>query len=618
MGNGLDDLRAALHRIDGRGYKAYRDVRGRWERPDLVLCIDRVQGDPFAAPSKLRLRVPQEAAELPARLFSNPVRRTALADFLTRRAARAVRGGQRRGSGKSGLVEVDAGGQRRGSGKSGLVEVDAGGQQVLERTACVITDAWVELRVQAGLPAAGRRVLGREAEELLCDELPELAAAALCWERLPQEEAARFVDCIENQEHLRSQLDGRGLVAFVADGALLPRQSGASDRPLAPDEAVLFEAPEALRVELSLLHPVEGPNGPRDRLRGLGVPRGVTLVVGGGYHGKSTLLRALESAVYPHVPGDGREWVVSAPGLAKIRAEDGRRVEQVDISAFVSDLPQGRSTARFSSDDASGSTSQAANIVEAIEAGATGLLLDEDTSATNFMVRDARMQALVAKEHEPITPFLERVREIHDHLGISTVLVMGGCGDYFEVADTVIAMRAFRPEDATREARAIADASPSERRNEALVPFEAVTQRVPEASSFDPSRGRRDVKIAAKARDLVLFGTDAIDLRCVEQLVDLSQTRAVGHAVHLAATRFVDGEATLREVVDRLEAFFDAQGLDALDPHHRDEHHPGDFARPRGLEIAAAINRLRTLRMRQKPRQATEKHEARDDGVPAK
>ncbi len=583
MGNGLDDLRAALHRIDGRGYKAYRDVRGRWEQPDLVLCIDHVQGDPFAAPSRLRLRVPQETAGLPAHLFSNPVRRTALADFLTRRAAQAARGGR-----------------RRGSGKSGLVEVDAGGQQVLERTACVVTDAWVELRVQAGLPAAGRRVLGREAEELLCDELPELAAAALRWERLPQEEATRFVDCVENQEHLRGQLAGRGLVAFVADGAMLPRESGASDRPLAADEAVPFEAPAGLRVELSLLHPVDGPDGPRDRLSGLGIPQGVTLVVGGGYHGKSTLLRAIERAVYPHVPGDGREWVVSDRGLVKIRAEDGRRVEQVDIGAFVADLPQGRSTAQFSSDDASGSTSQAANIVEAIEAGATGLLLDEDTSATNFMVRDARMQALVAKEHEPITPFLERVRELHERLGISTVLVMGGCGDYFDVADTVIAMRVFRPEDATREARAIAEAAPSGRRVEALAPFEAVTERFPEASSFDPSRGRRDVKIDAKAQDLVLFGSDAIDLRCVEQLVELSQTRAVGHALHLAATRFVDGKATLREVVDRLEACFDTEGLDALDPHHRDGHHPGNFARPRGLEVAAAINRLRTVRMRQK------------------
>jgi predicted ABC-class ATPase len=363
---------------------------------------------------------------------------------------------------------------------------------------------------------------------------------------------------------------------------------------------VAFRSPESLRVEFPLANPVESPDGPRNVVTGMGVRKGVTLIVGGGYHGKSTLLRALERGVYPHVPGDGREWVVSNRSLVKIRAEDGRRVEQVDIGAFIGDLPQGRSTTAFSSDDASGSTSQAANIVEAVEAGATGLLLDEDTSATNFMVRDARMQALVHKEHEPITPFLERVRELYERHGVSTVLVMGGCGDYFEVADTVIRMREFVPDESTQEAREIATRSPSERRVEATTPFGSITARVPLAKSFDPSRGRRQVKIDAKALDLILFGSDAIDLRCVEQLVDLSQTRAVGHAIHLAASRSMDGKAMLREVVQRVEAFFDAEGLDALDPFHRGSHHPGNFARPRGLEVAAAINRLRSLRMRQR------------------
>jgi predicted ABC-class ATPase len=363
---------------------------------------------------------------------------------------------------------------------------------------------------------------------------------------------------------------------------------------------VPFRSPDSLRVELPLCNPVDTPEGPRETVSGMGVPRGVTLIVGGGYHGKSTLLQALERAVHPHVPGDGREWVVSDRALAKVRAEDGRRVEQVDISAFIDNLPQGRSTTAFSSDDASGSTSQAANIVEAVEAGASGLLLDEDTSATNFMVRDARMQALVHKEHEPITPFVERVRELYERLGVSTVLVMGGCGDYFEAADTVVTMREFQPSETTEEARRVAAEHPSGRRVEAAEPLASVTERVPQAQSFDASRGRREVKIDAKGRDLVLFGSDPIDLRCVEQLVEVSQTRAVGHAIHLAASRFMDGEATLREVIEQLEALFDAEGLDALDPFHRPGHHPGNFARPRGLEVAAGINRLRTLRMRQR------------------
>lgn len=581
----VDELRRILNRIDGRGYKAYRDIRGAFDFGDFTLHVDHVQGDPFAAPSKLRARVPQRRAQLPRSLFENAVRRTAFEDFLARRVRSAIRGG---------------GAERRGSGKSGLVSVDAGAQEVLERTAVVVRDDWVEVRLQAGLPAAGRRVLGRQAEAMLCGSLPEIVEAALTWRRLPQVDARRFVECVENQEHIRGQLDRLGLVAFVGDGSILPRESGASDRPLRGRDAVAFRSPESLRVALSLANSIPGPDGPRDSIVGMGVRKGVTLIVGGGYHGKSTLLRALERGVYPHVPEDGRECVVSDRHLVKIRAEDGRRVEQVDISAFISDLPQGRSTTAFSSDDASGSTSQAANIVEAIEAGATGMLLDEDTSATNFMVRDARMQALVHKEHEPITPFLERVREIYDKLGVSTVLVMGGCGDYFDVADTVIVMREFRPFDATDEAKKIAAERGSGRRTEAGSPLTGISQRIPLAESFDPSRGRRDVKIDAKALDHILFGSDAIDLRSVEQLVDLSQTRAVGDAIHLAAERFMDGEATLHQVIGRLEEFFDRRGLDELNPFYHPEHHPGNYARPRRFEIAAAINRLRTVRMRQK------------------
>ena len=580
-----DDLRRTLGRIDGRGYKAYKEIEGSFEFPRFALHVDHVQGDPYATPSKLRVRMPMREAGLPPPLFEGAVRRLACEDFLARQVLAATRRGGR---------------ERRGSGKSGLIEVDAGGQEVLERTAAVVTPDWVEVRLQLGLPAAGRRVLGRQAESLLCRDLPRMAEAGLCGSKSAHDDARRFVECVENQEYIRAQLGALGLVAFVGDGSILPRESGASDHPLRGPQAVPFLSPEPLRVRIPVPNPVEGPDGPVDSVTGMGIRRGVTLIVGGGYHGKSTLLHALERGVYPHVPGDGREWVVSAPDLVKIRAEDGRRVEQVDISAFIADLPQGRSTSAFTSDDASGSTSQAANIVEALEAGATGLLLDEDTSATNFMVRDARMQALVNKEFEPITPFLERVRELSDTLGVSTVLVMGGCGDYFDVADCVISMREYRPFEVTGEAKRIAAEHDSGRRSEALAPLDRIAPRIPLAESFDPSRGRREVKIDARDLDLIQFGSDPIDLRCVEQLVDRSQTRAIGNAIHLATQRFMDGRATLREVIERLEAFFDERGLDELDPFHRREQHPGNLARPRRFEIAAAINRLRTLRMRQR------------------
>ncbi len=578
------DLRSTLQRIDGRGYKAYKDIAGAYDLGDAQLFIDYVQGDPFASPSKVRLRVPAALAKLPPKLFDTPVRRTALADYLARAAHRAIRGQS---------------GGARGSGKSGLITIDAGGQEVLERTAIKVTEAWVEARLSVGLPAQGRRVLGRQADALLLSDLPRLAKASLYFEALNATQVAEHVDAVDNQAHIQAQLSALKLVAFVADGAMLPRQSGASDRPLTSG-GVLFEAPQALKVQVQLRHPVDG----QDTLWGLGIPKGVTVIVGGGYHGKSTLLKALERSIYPHIPGDGRERVACCPGAVKVRAEDGRRVQNVDISAFINNLPHGRSTDQFCSEDASGSTSQAANITEALELGATALLLDEDTSATNFMVRDARMQALVAKENEPITPFLDRVRDLYQHHDVSSILVMGGSGDYFDPADTVIMMKDYLPQDVTAQAKTIAAEHDSGRAQEIEAPMRAPASRVPLRESVDASRGRRDLKIDVRELDLLVFGETRVDLRCVEQLVDMSQTRAVGYAIELCRDRLMNRDVPLKEVIEQLLKVLDREGLDALDPRYSpgrpSGRHPGNFARPRGFEVAAALNRLRTVRMVQR------------------
>lgn len=581
MPNG-DDLRRILGRIDGRGFNAYRDLREQFDLGRVSVCIDHVQGDPFAAPSRLRLRVPMDVAGIPASILENPVRRTALADYLTRQADAAIAG-------------LDSG--RRGSGKSGLVAVDVGEQEVLERSSIRFAPDWVELRVEAGLPAAGRRVLAAQAEAMLCRDLPRIARVALEWTELPAAEAVRFVECVENQEFIRDRLPSLGLVAFVADGAILPRESGISDRPLRSDEAVPFRSPDSLRVCVPLDHPIKGPEHSIRELTGMGIREGVTLIVGGGYHGKSTLLRALQRAVYPHVPKDGREGVVSRRDLVKIRAEDGRRVAGVDISTFVRDLPGGRSTATFSSEEASGSTSQASNIVEALEAGASGLLLDEDTSAANFMLRDARMQELVRGEHEPIIPYRDHVRGLYDRLGVSSVMVMGGSGDYFDVADCVIALRNFETLDVTRDAREIALRNPGPDADRPEIRPVRIPDRIPLPESVIAAPNRRAMKIAARDRGRLRFGDEEIDLGCVEQLIDCSQTRAIGRAIALAWERWIDGETTLREVLDHLESLFDDEGLDVLAPRGGKGVHPGNFARPRTFEIAAAINRLRSLRI---------------------
>ncbi len=583
-----DALAEILERIDGRGYRAYRDIRGAFEFAGARLYVDHVQSDPFAAPSKLRFRVPMERAQLPGELFRDRVREIALADFLARQIRDALR------------EEIP---QSTGTGKSGRVSIDAGGQEVLERCAVKLTPDWVEARLSAGLPASGRRARGREAAQLLCRILPSAVERGLLWTELPHDEARDFVHCVENQEALRRELGHHELVAFVANGSILPRKSGDSDRPLTGEDVVPFHSPPSLEVEFELPNPFQSDDTPpTSTVRGMGIPRGITLIVGGGYHGKSTLLQALERGIHPHVPGDGREGVVSAEQLVKIRAEDGRAVTGVDISPFIGKLPgagKGRDTRSFSSQDASGSTSQAASTAEALEAGAQGLLLDEDTCATNFMVRDDRMQALVASENEPITPFVDRVRELFETRGISTVLVMGGSGAYFETADRVIAMNDYRAEDVTEAAHAIAHAQPTARvPTKAGTPIRPAPPRNPDPRSLDPSRGRRDVKVDARGCERIAFGTSEIDLRGLEQLFDPSQARAIALALVRIRQYAQESPLSLSEILDAIESAIDAEGLETLDPFGARGEHPGSLARPRRIEIAAALNRLRSLQLR--------------------
>ena len=581
-------LAATLERLDGRGYKAYRDIEGEWAFSEFKLFVDRVQADPFAAPSKLRIRIPLSIIELPARTLGNPIRRVAAASWLAHAFRRSIR---------------EVGPKRAGTGKGGLVTIDAGGAEVLERSAVVFGPDWVEARIEVGLPASGRRALGREAAALLTHDLREIATRG--WiDRGEQNDQSllEFVDCVENQESIRAQLRARGLQAFVGDGAILPRESGASERPMPTRDVEPFCSPEAFRVEFEVPHANSGAEG--TIWRGMGVPRGVVLMVGGGYHGKSTVLRAIERAVAPHAPGDGRETVVSDPALVKIRAEDGRAVTGVDIQNFIDRLPPppgrdiSKSTRHFSTSDASGSTSQAANISEAIEVGASGLLLDEDTCATNFMVRDARMQALVHPRDEPITPFVDRVRALYDELGVSSLIVMGGSGDYFEAADAVIEMKAYQALDVTSRARAIVEADKAS----GVRPAPATALRPPDArilqrAGFDARRGRRDVKISSRDCEEILYGTTEIDLRGLEQLFDPSQTRVIAGALHLIASKWIDETRSLSEILDEIEHLFDSEGLDGLDPFHRKGHHPGALARPRRFEIAGALNRMRTLQV---------------------
>ena len=554
-------LRSTLDRIDRKGYGAYKDLAGSFEFDDFTLLVDRVQRDPFAPPSLVRVRTRDNRFD--PSLFENRVRRVAFEDLLTREVDRAIRA----------VVRGD-----RGSGGSGRVEIQRPSQKVLPRTSMVVGRDSVEARMAVGLPARGRSVDGRAAVAVLLEELPEVVGRALVPESVELDRARLHVSSVEDANHLRDLLPSLGLVAFVADGSVLPRESGASDRPLG-EGAVPFESPPEFRVEVEL------PN--RGVVTGMGIPEGVTLVAGGGFHGKSTLLSALSWGVYDHVPGDGRELVVSRGDAVKVRAEDGRSVAGVDISAMIGDLPGGRSTESFSTPNASGSTSQAANIAEALEVGTSLLLVDEDTSATNFMVRDERMRELVRRE--PITPFIDLVRPLHRSLGVSTVVVVGGVGDYLEVADRVILLEEYAASDATREAREVVGRFPPR------APLEAREMRRPKprrlrASSLDLRRGKRET---ARGRGLVTveLGRERVDLSSVEQLAEAGQTEAAARIVG----RFADGgDGGVKEIIEGALSGISREGLDDLG---RFRGHPGEMSLPRAQEVAAAVNRFRGLKV---------------------
>ena len=574
----LADLVGHLHALDGRSYAAYKATVGRYEAPEgWVLRIDRVQPDPYAPPTRIRLEIP---ADLPGLeiladrgLVGTVDRRLAVRDFLTR--------------------ELHAG------FKGTALSIASPGQEILERSAVVLLPdadpqedgedgeqaasaaAWtLEIRARMALPARGRSIQGHEAARIVSRDLTREVGTALDLTGRRAERLTAHVAALEDHRALARAVRENGWVSFLADGAELPRRSGVSDAPMRTG-AVPLRAPEPLAAVVELPH--------AGRVRGTAIGSGVTVIVGGGYHGKSTLLAAIERGVYPHVPGDGRELVATVPDAVKVRAADGRAVTGVDLSPFISHLPGSRDTTAFTTKNASGSTSQAASIIEAIEAGASALLLDEDTSATNLLIRDARMRALVADEREPITPFVDRVGALSAS-GVSTVMVMGGSGDYLDVADRVVLMDSYALRDATTEAAAVAAAQP--RVSTALSQWPTAGARVPLPS---PPRDRRGpVRTRSRGLTQVTLDREDIDVADVSGIVDPGQTEAIAHALRALLEQRFDGESSLAQCLEDLDALLDDEGLDALGSARE---HPAFLVRPRAVDVAGAVNRYRSLEL---------------------
>ena len=567
----MQRLREKLLRIDRKGYKAYKGLKGEYKFPNYTLLIESVQSDPFAPPSRIRVSLSMSTAGFPFELYSNNSKKTGLEDFLLRKAYMTLKSLEK----------------RRGTGKSGILDIQKPGQEILKQTGVVVKDGRIEARFFIGLPALGRTILARDAEEIFFRSIPEFVRRALLFDRKDYEKLKEHTSLVEDQDYLREKLKQMGLVSFIKDNSILPRRSGIDSRPMEKG-AIPFKSPESLRVKINL------PN--RGEVTGMGIPEGITLIAGGGYHGKTTLLLAIQNGVYNHIEGDGREFVITVKNAIKIRAEDGRRIEKVDISPFINNLPMGMDTRDFSTDNASGSTSQAANIIEAIEAGAELLLLDEDTSATNFMIRDKRMQLLVAKDNEPITPFIDKVKSLYKDYGVSTILVMGGSGDYLDIADRVIVMENFIPKDATEKAKMVVKKVPSDRRKEGGERFGKIRERVIRPEGFNPRRGRKEVKIDTPSLNVIRFGRESINLSSVEQIVNINQTKSIGYALlYILKNGIIDGRRTLRDILRVLEReLVSSSDYDKLSPFGIPM---GEFKEIRPLEVASAINRMRSLKV---------------------
>jgi predicted ABC-class ATPase len=566
----LNVLKHKLESINEKDYGAYQSLKGEYDYSQFKLLIDQIPKDPYAPPHTgiYRVIVKNNFISQFNNIFNTKVSEIAFRDFLARNFYNAT-------------VKKSKG--RRGTGNSGIITIATPGQAILERNSVIVNKEIIEVRFFIGLPANERKINSQICQVMLFEELPEIIALALFPENLDMRGLEQHIKTAEDAEYIRSILESLNLVAFIADKSILPRKSGITDEPLDINRVFPFKSPESLRVEIDLPH--------SGKIRGMGIPKGITLIVGGGYHGKSTLLNAIEMGIYNHIPGDGREKCISDFSTIKIRAYNGRYIEKVDISTFINHLPLQKNTTQFSTDNASGSTSQAASIMEAIEVGTNVLLMDEDTCATNFMIRDQKMQKLVEKDDEPITTFIDKVESLYSNKGISTILVSGGIGDYFDVSNIIIQMKNYNPIDVTGRAYEISRSTFNKRLCEGKEHQISINERVPVKDCINPYNDYNKKSVYSTEINRINFGKNIIDLTDLEQLIELSQTKAIAEAI-LYINKYIDGKTPLKEIIHKLMSDIEKNGLDILN-----NKASGYFAGFRGLELAFAINRLRALKI---------------------
>ncbi|MCL9783192.1 ABC-ATPase domain-containing protein [Vibrio sp. S4M6] len=548
----MDQLIAKLKKLEKQNYRAYQKIKGQYDFKDFTLFVDQAQADPYAPSSRFRALRPWPLTDLSWLLEQSQAYQIAARDYIARCFAEL-------------------------SFQENTVNIVTCGQTILDSTSVLFTNEGIELRFKVDLPADGRSILAKKAINLITFHLPKFIRRATIERELDIHALKRHCETYEDQEALRGQLKHHNLVAFVANGSVLPRASGASDKPMS--DAIDFVSPESLEVTL------ETPN--QGKLKGLGIKKGVTLIVGGGFHGKSTLLHAIERSIYNHIPGDGRENIVCDAKAMKIRAEDGRCVHHLNLSNYINHLPNGHDTQNFVTQDASGSTSQAAWLQESLESGASSLLIDEDTSATNFMIRDERMQLLVDKSDEPITPLVDRVKQLNESLDVSTVLVMGGSGDYLDVADTVIQMHNYQPVDVTDKAKQVVETHPNQRSYECETELREFAPRSFDCSCLQAILADGKFRITAKDKSSLRFGKESVDVSALSQIESFTELNAIGWSWFQLA----QSPGWSKHPANELNAFLNEDWQKAI-PNHV------DASKPRVLDVMAALNRMRKARFK--------------------
>lgn len=555
----LKNLETILKRIDGKSYKTYNDIKGNYKFSDYTLNILRVQGDPYASPSLFSIEIDLKKYRYKKELYDRESRKTAFEDYVLRKIGDTLR--KRKIKSSRSIKGAD-------------ISILSPGQEIIKRSSVDIKDDILTFRFYVNLPARGRTILSKEAQNLIFNEVIKMPRT-LKKENINTESLKKHIEVNEKASMIRDEIKKRDIIAFIAEGSILARKSSVDDRPM--NNAVKFSAPETMKITLTLEN--------KEQVTGMGIKKGITTITGGGFHGKTTLLNAIEKGVYNHIPGDGREYVITSYDAVKIRAEDGRTIEKVNISNFIDNLPHKKDTKKFSTENASGSTSQACNIIEALELGADTLLIDEDTSATNFMVRDRKIQELISHDKEPITPFIEKVVSIKKQKDISTIIVVGGLGDYFSVSDKVLMLDEYKVVDVTEKAKEI-DMRYSD--SKILVSSDEfkLNQRVLDSKKTPLLFRDKKCKIRGRELDELSINRESVDIRSLEQLVENGQVLFIGEVMKKIFTNCK--RTSLKETLDEMEIHLKK---DNICEYLRCDK--GNLVFSRKYEVGAAINRLR-------------------------